>query len=154
MYAQPQRPVNFGRFVFLDPRSHTYFPDWDEAAAQTVALLRSAAGRDPYDRGLSDLVGELSTRSEAFRSLWAAHDVRLHHYGTKRVHHPVVGDLELGFEALEMTSDKGLSIIAYTAAQGSPSHDGLQLLATWAATHDFTLHAHDPGPRTTPRDRT
>jgi transcriptional regulator with XRE-family HTH domain len=149
MYAQPQRPVNFGRFVFLDARSHTFFPDWDDAAAQTVALLRSAAGRDPYDRDLSDLVGELSTRSEAFRTLWAAHDVRLHHYGTKRVHHPVVGDLELAFEALEMTSDKGLSLIAYTAPPGSASHDGLQLLATWAATHDHTPQHQPVEDRTT-----
>ena len=153
MYAQPQRPVNFGRFVFLDPRSHTFFLDWDDAAAQTVALLRAAAGRDPYDRGLSDLVGELSTRSEAFRTLWAAHDVRLHHYGTKRVHHPLVGDLQLAFEALEMSSDKGLSIIAYTAPPGSASHDGLQLLATWAATHGQLNHSQDPSPRNSPEVR-
>jgi transcriptional regulator with XRE-family HTH domain len=144
MYVQPQRPPNFGRFLFLDPRSRTFYRDWDDAARQTVALLRSAAGRDPYDRALSDLVGELSTRSDDFRTLWAAHDVRLHHSGAKKVHHPIVGDLDLTFEGLALASDQGLSIIAYTAEPGSPSHDSLQLLATWAATDQAPRHqAHD-----------
>ncbi len=140
MYVRPQRPVNFGRFLFLDPRSRVFYRDWDDAARQTVALLRSAAGRAPYDRILSDLVGELSTRSNDFRTLWAAHDVRLHHSGLKNVHHPIVGDLDLVFEGLAIASDPGLSIIAYTAQPGSPSPDSLQLLATWATTHDHTLH--------------
>jgi transcriptional regulator with XRE-family HTH domain len=139
MYVQPQRPANFGRFLFLDPRSRVFYRDWDDAARQTVALLRSAAGRAPYDRILSDLVGELSTRSNDFRTLWAAHDVRLHHSGLKNVHHPIVGDLDLVFEGLAIASDPGLSIIAYTAQPGSPSHDSLQLLATWA-THDHPHH--------------
>ncbi|MDN4612641.1 helix-turn-helix domain-containing protein [Arthrobacter burdickii] len=144
MYVQPQRPPNFGRFLFLDPRSRTFYRDWDDAARQTVALLRSAAGRDPYDRALSDLVGELSTRSNDFRTLWAAHDVRLHHSGAKNVHHPIVGDLDLTFEGLAVASDNGLSVIAYTAEPGSPSHDSLQLLATWAATDQAPRRpAHD-----------
>ncbi|OUM44272.1 helix-turn-helix domain-containing protein [Arthrobacter sedimenti] len=144
MYVQPQRPPNFGRFLFLDPRSRDFYRDWDDAARQTVALLRSAAGRAPYDRALSDLVGELSTRSNDFRTLWAVHDVRLHHSGAKNVHHPVVGDLDLTFEGLAVASDQGLSVIAYTAEPGSPSHDSLQLLATWAATDQAPRHqAHD-----------
>jgi transcriptional regulator with XRE-family HTH domain len=140
MYRQPQRPANFGRFVFLDPASRLFFPDWDGAARQTVALLRSAAGRQPDDRDLRDLIGELSMGSECFRTLWAAHDVRLHHFGAKRVHHPIVGDLDLTFEALELTSDQGLSVIAYSATPGTPSRDALQLLANWAATHEQELH--------------
>jgi transcriptional regulator with XRE-family HTH domain len=145
MYVQPQRPVNFGRFVFLDPRSRLFYPEWDAAARQTVALLRSAAGRDPYDRALSDLIGELSMGSEAFRTLWASHDVRLHHFGAKRVRHPIVGDLELAFEALQVTSDEGLSIITYTAPPDSPSRDALQLLANWAATHERATGTQDAG---------
>jgi transcriptional regulator with XRE-family HTH domain len=141
MYVQPQRPANFGRFICLDPRSRNFYRNWDDAARQTVALLRSAAGRAPYDRALSDLVGELATRSEDFRTLWAAHDVRLHHSGSKQVHHPVVGDLDLTFEALEVGTDKGLSVIAYTAEAGPTSDDSLQLLAHWAATSDpATMH--------------
>jgi hypothetical protein len=136
MYIQPQRPVNFGRFIFLDPRSRDFYRNWDDTARQTVALLRSAAGRAPYDRDLSDLVGELATRSDDFRTLWAAHNVRLHHSASKRVHHPIVGDLDLTFERLDIATDKGLSVIAYTADPGTTSQDSLQLLAHWAATNN------------------
>ncbi|MET1043880.1 MAG: transcriptional regulator, partial [Microbacteriaceae bacterium] len=109
-----------------------------------VALLRSEAGRAPYDRALADLVGELSTRSEIFRTLWASHDVREHRTGRKQVHHPVVGDLDLTYEGMQLSADRGLQLIAYSAEPGSPSHDGIQLLATWAATSD---HAAAPSPR-------
>jgi len=136
MYRQPQRPANFGRFLFLDRRARAFYLDWEDAAQQTVALLRAEAGRAPYDRALSDLVGELSTRSEAFRTLWASHDVREHRTGLKRIHHPVVGDLQLNYEAMELSSERGLLFLAYTAEPGTASHDGLQLLATWAATDD------------------
>ena len=70
------------------------------------------AGRDPYDRGLSDLVGELSTQSEAFRTRWAAHNVRIHQTGVKHVHHPVVGDLSLTFEMMGLRADTGLTILS------------------------------------------
>jgi transcriptional regulator with XRE-family HTH domain len=134
MYVQPQRPPNFGRFVFLDPRSQDFYLDWNESAQQTVALLRSEAGRSPHDRALSNLVGELSTRSDTFRTLWASHNVREHRTGTKRVHHPVVGDITLSYEGLHITSTPGLLMLPYTAEPGSTSHDKLQLLANWAAT--------------------
>jgi len=136
MYVQPQRPANFGRFVFLDPRAQAFYRNWEDAAQQTVALLRSEAGRAPYDRVLSDLVGELSTRSDVFRTLWASHDVREHRTGIKSIHHPVVGDLDLNYEGMELASERGLLLLAYTAQPGSASHDGLRLLASWAATRD------------------
>lgn len=141
MYVQPQGPANFGRFLFLDPRAQAFYLDWEDAAQQTVALLRAEAGRAPYDRSLSDLVGELSTRSDAFRTLWASHDVREHRTGLKRVHHPVVGDLRLNSEAMQLSSERGLLFLAYTAEPGSASQDGLQLLASWAATADQTTRA-------------
>jgi len=136
MYVQPQRPANFGRFVFLDPRAQAFYRDWDDAAYQTVALLRTEAGRAPHDRALTDLVGQLSTRSDAFRTLWASHDVREHRTGIKIIHHPVVGDLDLSYEAMDLTSDRGLLLLAYTAAPGSPSDDALRVLMSWAATHE------------------
>jgi hypothetical protein len=136
MYAQPQRPANFGRFVFLDPRAHSFYRDWDDAARQTVALLRAEAGRAPYDRALTGLVGELSTRSDAFRALWASHDVREHRTGIKLIRHPVVGDLDLSYEAMDLTTDPGLLFLAYTAAPGTPSNDALRVLMSWAATHE------------------
>ncbi|MDG4825288.1 helix-turn-helix transcriptional regulator [Asanoa sp. WMMD1127] len=128
------RPVNLARFCFLDARSADLYPSWDEAADITVALLRTEAGRDPYDKALTDLVGELATRSDAFRTRWAAHNVRLHHTGTKHFHHPVVGRLDVAFEAMPLPADPGLTLTAYSAAADTPAGDALRLLATWAAT--------------------
>ena len=105
-------------------------------ANDLVANLRTEAGRNPYDRGLQDLVGELSTRSEAFRTRWAAHHVRQHQTGRKQLHHPVVGDLELTYEVLALPADPGLSLVVYGAEPGSASQDGLKLLVSWAATLD------------------
>jgi transcriptional regulator with XRE-family HTH domain len=135
-------PINTARFVFLDPRARDFYVDWDRAARDTVAVLRSAAGRDPHDRALSDLVGELSTQSEPFRTHWASHDVRFHVNGVKHFHHPVVGDLSLNFERLELAADNGLTIFTYTAEPGSRHEEALRLLGSWAATLDpATSHA-------------
>jgi len=134
MITSAVRPVNNARFTFLDPCSREFYPDWERAANDLVAMLRTEAGRNPFDKGLIELVGELSTRSEDFRTRWAAHDVRFHRIGTKRLHHPVVGDLELSYEAMALIADEGLTLLAYTAEPGSRSQDGLDLLASWAAT--------------------
>ena len=133
---------NGARFMFLDPASGDFYPDWEQGAHAIVASLRGEAGRNPYDRALTDLVGELSTRSDVFRTLWAAHDVRLHRTGTKRIHHPLVGDLELTYEALALTADDGLFLNAFTAEPGSASADALNMLASWAATPDEAAHAY------------
>jgi transcriptional regulator with XRE-family HTH domain len=136
IYADPQRPPNNARFIFLDPSATEFFRDWDKVANDTVALLRAEAGSDPDNRQLSDLVGELSTHSDEFRVRWAAHDVRIHTTGMKLLHHPVVGDLELEFESFALPGDPGQSLLTYTADPGSPSQDALNLLASWAATTD------------------
>ena len=136
VYRDPARPVNHARFAFLDPRAHDFHGNWERAANDTVALLRSEAGRDPYDRDLSDLVGELSTRSEEFRTRWAAHNVRLHQTGAKQFHHPAVGNLSLTFEMMELAADPGLNILTYSAERGSKSEEALNLLASWATTPD------------------
>jgi transcriptional regulator with XRE-family HTH domain len=134
VFRDPGRPANFGRFVFLDPRATEFYVDWEGVASDIVALLRAEAGRDPYDRALSDLIGELSTRSQEFRVRWAAHNVRFHRTGVKRFHHPVVGDLTLAYEGLELPGDPGQTIFAYTAEPNSPSQDALNLLASWTST--------------------
>jgi hypothetical protein len=136
MFADRARPANHARFNFLNPRAHDFWLDWARAAADSVAMLRTEAGRDPYDRALTDLVGELCTRSDDFRVRWAAHDVRLHRTGLKHIHHPVVGDLHLSYEVMELPADPGLALIAFSAEAGSPDDDALRLLASWAATHD------------------
>jgi transcriptional regulator with XRE-family HTH domain len=127
-------PANTARFIFLDPRARELYVDWDKAANDTVAVLRAEAGRDPYDRGLSDLVGELSTRTDEFRTRWARHDVRQHITGIKHFHHPVVGELSLTYDRLELAADPGLTMFAYTAQPGSKSAEALSLLGSWAAT--------------------
>jgi transcriptional regulator with XRE-family HTH domain len=134
--AGQQLPVNLARFLFLDLRAGDFYVDWDKTANDAVAILRGQAGRNPYDRRLSDLVGELSTRSQEFRTRWGAHNVRLHRTGRKQLHHPVVGDLELTYEALELPADPGLTMITYTAEPGSASQEALDFLASWAATLD------------------
>jgi transcriptional regulator with XRE-family HTH domain len=129
-------PVNLARFLFLDPRASDFYVAWDKTANDAVAILRGEAGRNPHDRRLQDLVGELSTRSPEFRARWAAHNVRLHRTGHKQLHHPVAGDLELTYEALELPADPGLTMITYTAEPGPASQDALDFLASWAATLD------------------
>jgi transcriptional regulator with XRE-family HTH domain len=151
LHPDPRRPVNVVRFCFLDPLAQEFFLDWDQVADGVVNLLRTDAGRDPYDRGISDLVGELSTRSDEFRVRWAKHNVRLHHNGVKRFHHPVVGDLTLDWESMPLPADPGLALTFYCPQPGSPSADAIALLASWAATNlqDQSAAPEQPAPHTT-----
>lgn len=127
-----ERP-NTARFLFLEPTAREFFVDWDRVAHQSAALLRTQAGRYPRDKGIHDLVGELCTRSRTFAELWAAHDVRTHTTGTKRLRHPVVGKMTLTYEVMELTADPGLSLNAYTAEPGTRDAEALALLSSWAA---------------------
>lgn len=129
----PGQPPNTARFCFLDPAATDFFLDYDTSADGCVAFLRAEAGRDPYSKELSDLIGELSTRSADFRRRWAAYEVRYHRTGRKRLHHPLVGDLELDYEAFELPGDPGQRINFYTAPPDSRSQQALDLLASWAA---------------------
>jgi transcriptional regulator with XRE-family HTH domain len=136
VFADAARPANLARFTFLSPQARTLWGNWTGVADDTVALLRTEAGRDPFDKGLTDLIGELSTRSDEFRVRWAAHNVRLHRTGLKHIQHPVVGSLHLSYEVMQLTADPGMTLIVYSTAEGSPDDDALRLLASWAATHD------------------
>ncbi len=129
--------------MFLDPRSQDFYVQWAEVAKDVVAALRLEAGRNPYDRGLTALVGELTTRSSEFRTWWASHNVRLHRTATKQMHHPVTGLLELTGEALELPGDNGLTIITYTVEPATTSAQALQFLANWATprSRDAVLNA-------------
>lgn len=135
LYGMPERPVNLARYVFLHrERAEDFYPDWSQAADITVAILRTEAGRDPHDRELQDLVGELSTRSDEFRIRWGAHNVRHHVAGQKHFRHPVVGDLHLVYESMEPMDAPGLNLLIYSAEEGSATAERLRLLASWAAT--------------------
>jgi hypothetical protein len=136
LYTDPTSPPNFARHTFLDSAAHRLYPDWALAADMCVANLRTAAGKDPHDKGLHDLVGELSTRSDDFRRRWAAHNVRTHGTGVKHFHHHVVGDLALAYESLDLRAEPDLTLTIYTAEPGSPTEQALHLLASWAASEE------------------
>ncbi|MEV8131910.1 helix-turn-helix transcriptional regulator [Pseudarthrobacter oxydans] len=144
-YDMPGQPPNIARFTFLDERALRFYPDWDAFAEVTVSILRTEAGRDPRNKELHDLVGELGTRSEEFRKLWGEHNVRHHGTGFKTFNHPIVGEMTLAFEGLEMAAEPGLTLTIYTAEPGSPSAERMQLLASWAASeYGNAVHA-EPG---------
>ncbi len=134
IFTSPARPVNSARFTFLDPAAVEFYPDWDAVADQNVATLRAEVGRNPYDKALSDLIGELSTRGDTFRQRWARHEVRRHRAGAKRLNHPVVGRMTFAYETMELAADEGLFLIVCSAAPGSRDADALNLLASWNAT--------------------
>lgn len=136
VFDDPHRPVNTTRFIYMNPAARDFWRDYDRIANDAAAMLRMEAGRTPHDPDLIRLVGELSTCSELFRERWASRDVHLHRSGRKRLHHPVVGDLDLDYESMELPSEPGLVLNVYTAPAGTPSADGLRLLASWVATHD------------------
>jgi transcriptional regulator with XRE-family HTH domain len=134
LYDTPKLPPSFARFVFLDPRAEAFYDDWARGATETAAILRAAAGRNPSDRDLSELVGQLSAQSDAFCAGWATNDVRFHKTSTKHFHHPVVGELILSFNSLDLAADPGLTIHTYTPEPGSRSENVMKLLGSWAAT--------------------
>jgi transcriptional regulator with XRE-family HTH domain len=135
--ADPRRPANTTRFVYLNPEAaQQFFVDYDRITNDAAAMLRLEAGRNPHDKALIELVGELSTRSELFRQRWASHDVQFHRSGRKRLRHPVVGQLDLDFESMELASAPGLLLNVYTATADTPTADALKLLASWAASQD------------------
>jgi len=152
-FLAPARPFNLARFVFLDRRSTEFYRDWDRIAHDAVGSLRAEAGRNPHDKELTGLVGELATRSDEFRVRWGGHDVRYYRSGTQPFHHPLVGDLSLDYDALEIPADPGQTIVAYSAPAGSAARKALDQLANWTtAPHDATaITSGQPGwPRRMP----
>lgn len=134
----PANRRNNARFTFFHPAARAYYPDWEAGARSIVATLRIAAGQDPHDRALTGLIGELVTRSDTFRAMWAEHDVRFHRTGTKRIHHPVVGGLQFEYEAFELPGSEGLILYACTVDPDSPTAERLQLLGSLAASAEVT----------------
>lgn len=149
LYADPVRPANYARFLFLDRHARDFWVDWNDAADNTVAILRGNAGTNPHDTTLNELIGELSTRSHEFATRWAAHDVRRHTTTHLEIHHPEVGRLELDKEVLDLP-DPGQSLAAYVARPGSHTADSLDLLASWALANGSS-HDDEHGPQAHPR---
>jgi transcriptional regulator with XRE-family HTH domain len=137
--ALPYRERNMARYMFLDEGARELYLDWEPGARSTVAALRRYAGRWPNDPQLAGLIGELSLRDADFRQWWAEHDVFRHVHGSKRMHHPIVGDLTLDYEALTVTDDPEQFLSLHTVEPGSPSEQAMRLLASWvspARNHD------------------
>jgi transcriptional regulator with XRE-family HTH domain len=132
---------NLVRTLFLDPAARERYPDWDAVAKETVAALRAWVGPDLDDPHLTDLVGELSLKSERFRSLWARHDVREKTHGTKRFVHPQVGELTLHYEVFAVAGSSGQMLSVYHAEPGSPTDQALALLSSIAATGNASAAA-------------
>lgn len=149
VFEDPVNPPNLARYVFLDPRAHEFYDDWDRAADDNVAILRAQAGRDPHDPDLTALVGVLATRSEEFRTRWAAHNVKAHYTGRKHFHHRSVGDLQLTYQELDLFAEHGLSILVYTPQPGTGTAQSLQLLASWAAAQEAETESVAPRPAET-----
>ncbi|GGP34688.1 helix-turn-helix transcriptional regulator [Streptomyces calvus] len=139
--ARPRRERNFARFVFLDEAARALYADWDRVAGDCLAMLRLYAGRHPDDPQLTELIGELSLHSDAFRRMWADHEVQAHTSGTKRLHHPLVGDLTLDYVVLTVEGDPEQTLTVYTPEPASPSADALGLLASWTGTPAPGPHA-------------
>lgn len=148
VFDDPRRPVNTTRFAYLNPAAREFWRDYDQVTHDAASMLRMEAGRNPHDPELTKLVGELSMQSELFRERWASRDVKYHRSGVKRLHHPVVGDLELNYESMELPSEPGLVLNVYTAPANSASADALKLLASWAATQEREFVAEDSDAKT------
>lgn len=131
-----KQPANIARYIFLDQSSQEFYADWERVARDMVAAFRIEAGRTPYDRALTDLIGELTTRSHPFRTWWASHNVRLHTSSTKTLHNPVVGDIQVTGEALTLASEPDVTIVTYTTEPASTSEERLRLLASWAVSEE------------------
>ncbi|MFV0458875.1 MAG: helix-turn-helix transcriptional regulator [Actinomycetales bacterium] len=138
MFRTVSEPANHSRFIFLDPRARSFYADWDAAADFNVAVLRHQSGRFPHDRGLAELIGQLSQRSSEFPARWAAHNVRRHAWGVKRFHHRAVGPLDLIYQQVELDAESGHAMTVYPAVPGSPSEKALDELATWAVAEQIT----------------
>ncbi|NYH91169.1 helix-turn-helix transcriptional regulator [Actinopolymorpha rutila] len=131
LYDDPIQPPNTARFIFLDARARDFYHDWDQAANNVVAVLRTASGKHSHDRRLAELINHLDEHSDEFRARWAAHDVRHHYSGRKHYHHPLIGEVELMFEAMPLGHDQGLTLAVYPARPGSAAANALRLLASW-----------------------
>lgn len=147
MFADPACGGNVARFAFLNAAARRFYTDWERMARFAVGALRVEAARNSHDRELSNLIGELSTRSDAFRVMWGSHNVHVFRDTTKRLNHRLVGDLELDQETMSLPDESGLSVVVYSAPPGTPAEDGLKLLAGWSAT---TAQERDAGATGTP----
>lgn len=136
-------PLNLARFMFLDPRSRDFFLQWNDLADDLAAALRAESGRNPHEKALNSLIGDLAAGSTEFSTRWARHDVRFHRSARKTLHNPLVGDIELTGDALELPGE-GLTLIAYTAEPGTHAQEQLDFLTSWSTARRRPIGQHLP----------
>ncbi|GAA4575417.1 helix-turn-helix domain-containing protein [Planotetraspora kaengkrachanensis] len=143
--ARAPQERNWARITFLDPAARRFFVDWESKAYDVVGHLRLDAGLHTEDPLLAALIGELSMKSENFRTLWAAHDVKKKTHGSMRVMHPLAGEMALRYETFTLPDDQEQSLAIYHAEPGSASEDALRLLASWGtdASRDWSAAVRD-----------
>ncbi len=130
----PPRERNYARWMFLDADARSLFVDWEDQARAAVESLRLDVGRDPDDRETAALVTDLRESSPDFDRWWEQHRVHQRTHGSKRLCHPVVGELTVEYETLALPGDPDTTLFVYTAEAGSPSKRALDLLASWTLT--------------------
>jgi transcriptional regulator with XRE-family HTH domain len=146
--AVPYRERNLTKWILLDPAARELYVDWAQIASEMVAILRLDAGAHPDDRRTTELVGELTMKSPEFSKWWGQHKVLDRTWGHKRFRHPVVGPLEIDYEALQLPGDPDQTLFVYRAPDGDTrSADALRLLASWNATTSMTNREPQPASR-------
>jgi transcriptional regulator with XRE-family HTH domain len=115
--------------LLLHPEADRTCPDRAATVAELVAMLRTQVAAEPGHPRAVELVGELAVRSDEFAGLWARHDVAETTRGRMRVRHPLIGELNLDWDAYPMPDATGPVLIAFTAEEGGPDAERLQLLA-------------------------
>ncbi|CAL9280787.1 hypothetical protein SUDANB148_00373 [Streptomyces sp. SudanB148_2056] len=128
---KPRPERNYARWMFLDEAARDLFTDWEDQARTAVESLRLEVGRDPHDRATTELIAELRERSADFDRWWEQHRVHQRTHGSKRLRHPLVGDLTVAYETLTLPGDPDTTLFVYTCEAGSPSRRALDLLAGW-----------------------
>jgi transcriptional regulator with XRE-family HTH domain len=136
LFPQGRLPLNHSRYLFLDPRSKVFYPDWETSARDVVSSLRLLVGQSQGDQALLGLVAELADGSTDFRKWWGSHTVRIHSAGAKRINHPVVGEVTVTYEVLQVTSVPGVRLVTYLAEPGTSSADALDMLRSWSVTFE------------------
>ncbi|MFI6374416.1 helix-turn-helix domain-containing protein [Streptomyces sp. NPDC050546] len=131
----PEKKRNYVRLLFTDPSMRKRYADWRTVARDCVSHLRMRAAKYPDDPRLTGLVGELSVKDIDFGLWWGGHHTASRSTSTKRFLHPVAGELVLDWDALTCGTDPDQELVVWTAQPGTPSYDGLRVLASWAASH-------------------
>lgn len=124
----PVSQRNAARYGFLHPAARELFVNWEEQVTGLVTGLRQLSATEPAATDVSDLVAELAEASTDFRRLWDRYDIDLYVTGSQELRHPLVGELTIDYQVLEIQGEGGLTLMAYHAEPGSPEYEAFARL--------------------------